>query len=69
VWRRFDRLSKGGVFEAFFDALASMSSTAHLLQMFDSTVVRMVAVRRRPQGLARAAEISAARAASFPGGS
>jgi transposase len=40
VWRRFDRLSKGGVFEAFFDALASMSSTAHLLQMFDSTVVR-----------------------------
>src|ERR1700721_552132 len=33
------RLSKGGVFEAFFDALASMSSTAHLLQMFDSTVV------------------------------
>jgi transposase len=40
VWRRFDRLSKGGVFEAVFDALASMSSTAHLLQMFDSTVVR-----------------------------
>ena len=40
VWRRFDRLSKGGVFEAFFDTLASMSSTAHLLQMFDSTVVR-----------------------------
>jgi transposase len=27
VWRRFDRLSKGGVFEAVFDALASMSST------------------------------------------
>jgi transposase len=40
VWKRFDRLSKAGVFEAFFDALASMSSTAHLLQMFDSTVVR-----------------------------
>jgi transposase len=40
VWRRFDRLSRAGVFEAFFDALASMSSTAHLLQMFDSTVVR-----------------------------
>jgi hypothetical protein len=33
-------LSKAGVFEAFFDTLASMSSTAHLLQMFDSTVVR-----------------------------
>ena len=40
VWKRFDRLSKAGVFEAFFDTLASMSSTAHLIQMFDSTVVR-----------------------------
>ena len=26
VWKRFDRLSKAGVFEAFFDTLASMSS-------------------------------------------
>src|SRR4029077_13148164 len=40
VWKRFDRLSKAGVFEAFFDTLASMSATAHLLQMFDATVVR-----------------------------
>lgn len=40
VWKRFDRLSKAGVFEAFFDTLASMSSTAHLFQMFDSTIVR-----------------------------
>ena len=40
VWKRFDRLSKAGVFEAFFDTLASMSSTAHLIQMFNSTVVR-----------------------------
>ena len=24
VWKRFDRLSKAGVFEAFFDTLASM---------------------------------------------
>ena len=28
------------MFEAFFDALAAMSQTAHLVQMFDSTVVR-----------------------------
>src|SRR6202167_2473304 len=41
VWKRFDRLSKAGVFEAFFDTLASMSSTAHILQMFDSTVVEL----------------------------
>ncbi len=40
VWKRFSRLSKSGVFEAFFDALAAMSQTAHLVQMFDSTVVR-----------------------------
>ena len=40
VWKRFDRLSKAGVFEAFFDTLAGMSATAHLIQMFDSTVVR-----------------------------
>ena len=40
VWRRFDRLSKAGVFEAFFDTLAEMSASAHLIQMFDSTIVR-----------------------------
>ena len=38
-WNSVYRLSKAGVFEAFFDTLASMSSTAHLIQMFDSTVV------------------------------
>ena len=40
VWKRFDRLSKAGVFEAFFDSLADLSSSADLVQMFDSTVVR-----------------------------
>lgn len=40
VWKRFDRLSKAGVFEAFFDTLAAMSPSAHLIQMFDSTIVR-----------------------------
>ena len=40
VWKRFWRLSRTGTFEAFFDALAAMSETAHLVQMFDSTVVR-----------------------------
>lgn len=40
VWKRFWRLSRAGVFEAFFDALASLSDSAHLVQMFDSTVVR-----------------------------
>jgi transposase len=39
VWKRFDRLSKVGVFEEFFDTLAAMSSTAHPIQIFDSTVV------------------------------
>jgi transposase len=40
VWKRFWRLSRCGTFEAFFDALAALSETAHLVQMFDSTVVR-----------------------------
>ena len=40
VWKRFWRLSQAGVFEAFFEALASLSRTAHLVQMFGSTVVR-----------------------------
>jgi hypothetical protein len=39
VWKRFWRLSRSGTFEALFDALAAMSETAHLVQMFDSTVV------------------------------
>jgi transposase len=40
VWKRFWRLSRSGVFEAFFQALAELSQTAHLVQLFDSTVVR-----------------------------
>jgi transposase len=40
IWKRFWRLSKAGVFEAFFEALAGLSGSAHLVQMFDSTVVR-----------------------------
>ena len=38
--KHFDRLSKAGVFEAFFDTLASVwFPTADLIQMFDFTVV------------------------------
>ncbi|MDJ1466016.1 transposase [Nitratireductor sp. GZWM139] len=40
VWKRFDRLSTAGVFDEFFDSLAGLSSTAQLVQMFDSTIVR-----------------------------
>ena len=40
VWKRFWRLSRSGVFEAFFQLLAETSQTAHLVQMFDSTVTR-----------------------------
>lgn len=40
VWKRFWRLSQTGFFEAFFEALAENSETAHLVVMFDSTVVR-----------------------------
>ncbi len=40
VWKRFWRLREAGVFEVFFDTLADLSGSAHLVQMFDSTVVR-----------------------------
>ena len=40
VWKRFDRLGKSGVFEDYFSMLAGLSETAHIVQMFDSTVIR-----------------------------
>ena len=40
VWKRFWRLSRSGVFEAFFQVLAECSETAHLIQFFDSTTAR-----------------------------
>jgi transposase len=40
VCKRFWRLSQTGTFEAFFEALAGLSESAHLVQMFDSTIVR-----------------------------
>jgi transposase len=40
IWKRFWRLSRSGVFEAFFQLLAETSKTAHMVQMFDSTVAR-----------------------------
>jgi transposase len=40
IWKRFWRLSQTGAFEAFFEALAGLSESAHLVQMFDSTIVR-----------------------------
>lgn len=40
VWKRFDRLGKAGVFEDYVALLAGPSTTSHLVQMFDSTVIR-----------------------------
>jgi len=40
VWKRFYRLSKAGVFEDFFELLTAASDSAHLVQMFDTTIVR-----------------------------
>ena len=65
VWKRFDRLGKAGVFEAFFDTLASMSATAHLIQMFDSTIVRAHVSAAGAKG-GRKARRSAARVAASP---
>jgi transposase len=37
VWQRVWRRSRAGVFEAFFQLLASCRATAALIQLFDST--------------------------------
>ena len=63
VWKRFWRLSRAGVFEAFFEALAGLSRTAHLVQLFDSTVVRAHVSAAGAKG-GRPAKRSAARAAA-----
>lgn len=52
VWKRFDRLSQAGAFQTFFDHLAALSSSAHLMQMFDSTIVRAMSRRQAQKGAA-----------------
>jgi len=64
VWKRFDRLSKAGVFETFFDHLAALSSSAHLVQMFDSTVVRAHVSAAGAKGGSKARRLAARAAAS-----
>lgn len=63
VWKRFWRLSRSGVFEAMFDALAATSRTAHLVQMLDSTTARAHVSAAGAKG-GRTARLSAARAAA-----
>jgi transposase len=65
VWKRFDRLSKADVFETFFEHLAALSSSAHLIQIFDSTVVRANVSAAGAKG-GRTVRRSAVRAAASP---
>ena len=66
VWKRFWRLSRRGVFEAFFQALAGLSRTAHLVQMFDSTAVRAHVSSAGAKGGSRVRRSAARAAASGP---
>jgi transposase len=66
IWKRFWRLSRTGVFEAFFQALAELSRTAHLVQMFDSTVIRAHVSAAGAKGGSRARHLAAHVAASAP---
>jgi transposase len=66
IWKRFWRLSRTGTFEAFFQALASLSRTAHLVQMFDSTVIRAHVSAAGAKGGSRAMHSAARGAASAP---
>ena len=66
VWKRFWRLRQAGVFEAFFDALAAMSQTAYLVQMFDSTIVRAHVSAAGAKGGSRSRRSAARAAGSRP---
>jgi transposase len=66
VWKRFWRLSGAGVFEAMFDALAAVTGTAHLVQMFDSTVVRAHVSAAGAKGGSRIRRSAAAEVGSRP---
>ena len=66
VWKRFSRLSDSGVFEAFFEALADLSESAHLVQMFDSIVVRAHVSAAGAKGGRRVRRSAARAAASRP---
>ena len=66
IWKRFWRLSRTGVFEAFFQALAELSRTAHLVQMFDSTVIRAHVSAAGAKGGSRARRSAARGVASAP---
>ena len=66
VWKRFWRLSRAGVFEAMFDALAATSRTAHLVQMFDSTTARAHVSAAGAKGGRRIRRSAAREAASRP---
>jgi transposase len=65
VWKRFWRLSRTGVFEAFFQLLAETSKTAHLVQMLDSTVVRAHVSAAGAKGGSKSRRLDA-RAGDFP---
>jgi len=66
VWKRFWRLSRSGVFEAFFQLLAEQSETAHLVQFFDSTTVRAHVSAAGAKGGNRARRSAARVAGSRP---
>jgi transposase len=66
VWKRFSRLSDSGVFEAFFESLAGLSPNAHLVQMFDSTVVRAQVSAAGAKGGKTARRLADCEAASRP---
>jgi transposase len=53
IWNRFWRLSCSGIFDVFFETLAQLSKTAHLVHMFDSTVVRAHVSAAGAKGVAK----------------
>jgi transposase len=66
IWKRFWRLSRSGVFEAFLQLLAESSASAQTIQLFDSTVARAHVSAAGAKGGKRTRRSGAPAAASRP---
>jgi transposase len=66
IWKRFWRLSRSGVFEAFLQLLAERSASAEVIQFFDSTVSRAHVSAAGAKGGRKTKHSAAPAAASRP---
>lgn len=66
IWKRFDRLGKANVFEDYFSILAGLDDGDHIIQMFDSSVIRAHVSAAGAKGGRTARRLAAREAALAP---